>query len=234
LETAIEREKAFAGDAAHELRTPLALLKIELENAKANYDDPLLFSGIEQGVERLGHLVEQILVLHRHSPEMLMNEFEAMELGAITREVIADNYQLIENKQQHLELVASNHPAFIEGNRFAIRAMISNLLSNAIKYTPEGGQIRLTIESDLLKTVLKVEDSGMGIPEDKRDRVFDRFVRIHSASTNKVYGAGLGLAIVKQAAHLHDAKIAIENSAFASGTCFRVEFSTFHMTEEAQ
>jgi two-component system, OmpR family, sensor histidine kinase QseC len=223
LDGALEREKRFSADAAHELRTPIAALKIQLHNlAQEVGSGSESFRQLQQGVERMQHLVEQLLSLYRMTPSQFAAHCTRLDLLAVTQEVVARHYPLIEQKQQNVELEGTN--AFIIGERFAIETLLANLLANAIRYTPAGGNIRLRVETVNGKVSLTVADDGPGIPASEREQVFERFHRGVQAGEDRASGCGLGLTIVKHVAELHQADVAVGDSGFGTGAAFRVNF----------
>lgn len=224
LRMVIEREKQFTSDAAHELRTPISVLKIQLHNLSEEVpSESNSFIQLKSGVDRMQHLVEQLLCLYRTSPEEFSKHLTEVNLCSLAQEVIADLYPIFESKQQTLELSGEN--CTIEGNPFALTTLLQNLLNNANKYTPEGGNIKLSISKNATSIRLNIEDSGPGLPEELRDRIFERFFRADQPSQSAVSGCGLGLAIVKHIVDLHGAKIHVSPSSFTSGCAFVINFA---------
>ncbi len=223
LDDAFDREQRFASDAAHELRTPISVLKVHLHNLKQRLgegDEDIAL--LRAGIERMGHLIEQILALYRTSPDQASARFERLNLYKLAQNVIAGDFVIFENKQQTISLEGKS--AFIAGNRFALETMLQNLLSNANKYTPDGGEIRVTVQA-LEKTVeLKVEDSGPGIPADEYPRVFERFYRVHGDRHDSgELGCGLGLTIVSHIVELHHGQIQLGPSSLGQGLAVTIE-----------
>lgn len=224
LDASFEREKRFAADAAHELRTPISALKIHLHNLArdlpSRHHDLLQ---LEQATDRMGKLVEQILLLNRISPEQFTNGFRQIDLHALVQAYIADHYLPFEQKQHSIEL--EGDVAWLEGDRFSLETLVQNLLENACKYTPPGGQIRAAVESMDGNVRLIVEDSGPGIPPDQYERIFDRFYRLGGDQhASGEIGCGLGLSIVRHIAELHHASIAVSHSRFDTGLRVTVTF----------
>jgi two-component system sensor histidine kinase QseC len=222
LKNVLEREKRFATDAAHELRTPLATLKVTLHNLSQEIDsDNPNFLEMEASVYRIGHSIEQILALYRLMPENLQAELINLDLRKLTKAIIVESYDEFHNKQQKLELQAE--PIEITGNEFGINIMLRNLVDNAGKYTPEGGNISLVISEQGDYASILVEDSGPGIPEEFQQRVFDRFYRVSGdRNTSDVTGTGLGLSIVELIVHLHKGQIKLCRSERLGGLCVEV------------
>jgi two-component system sensor histidine kinase QseC len=238
LSLAFEREKHFASDAAHELRTPLSVLKINVHNLQqsvhgsvlASQDNNLAtlptlsFEQLEQSVERMAHVVDQILTLNRTNPEQILAESELLNLQALLQECISELYPDIANRGHDIEL--NSQPMAISGNRFAIGILLKNLIGNAAKYTPNNGRILVSCKQENTNVVLRVEDSGPGISPTEHARVFDRFYRVGGDSHHsKVFGCGLGLSIVKHIVELHHASIALSTSTLLMGLCVQVTFA---------
>lgn len=237
LSSAFEREKQFASNAAHELRTPLSVLKINVHNLQQSFNDAKLFQHdkntnqtpalpfeqLEQSVDRMAHVVDQILTLNRTNPEQMLAESETLNLQTLLQECISELYPYIASRGHEIEL--KSEPMTIMGNRFAIGILLKNLLGNAAKYTPDNGHILVTCQANKNSIVLRVEDSGPGIAPEEYARVFDRFYRVGGDSHNsKIFGCGLGLSIVKHIVELHQAKINLSRSKALSGLCVDVVF----------
>ena len=227
LQTSLLREKQFASDAAHELRTPISALKVQVYNLAQERStergaDAGLVGELEQTVERLEHIVEQILDLYRSSPDQFNASFEPLDLSSLAREVLAEEFAAFDRKGQQLEF--QGQPCRIAGDRFALKTLLRNLLSNANKYTPRGGQVLVTVAERGDTVRLTVADSGPGIPQDQYQSVFARFYRIgRDRHPSGETGCGLGLAIVKRLVELHRASISITPSGLATGAAFHVD-----------
>lgn len=217
LRLAYDRERRFASDAAHELRTPIAALKVGIYNLeKNNVAGEEILKPINDSINKLANAVEQILILHKLSPDTLNNSIESFDITEITQEIIINLYDLISEKDQQVDLIASDTNYF--GSRFGIQTLIKNLIENSIKYTPIKGKIRIKIEKHNDQVRIEVEDSGPGIPESDRDRIFDRFYRVGGdRHSSKVNGSGLGLSIVKDIVALHRGNISVDQSMDLGG-----------------
>jgi two-component system sensor histidine kinase QseC len=224
LDASFEREKRFAADAAHELRTPISVLKVQLHNLLRDADsDTTQLISLQAAVERMGHSVEQVLMLYRTTPEQFAASVEQLDMAGLARQVIAELYPQLEGRQQQIELLADKAP--MQGDAFAIRTLLTNLIENAIKYSGAGGEIRVGVERVSEGVKLTVEDSGPGIPADQYDKVFQRFYRVSSDRQGAtVPGSGIGLAIVQHVAEIHGATISLSGSGFATGLAVTVEF----------
>lgn len=226
LKSSFQREKRFASDAAHELRTPISAIKIHLHNlSKTIPNEDHSFKQLQSSVDRMGHLVEQILALNRTSHEKYVTRFKTVDIYNLTQEVIVREYKQFDKKNMQIALEGEH--CNIEGDPFALDVLVQNLLSNACKYTPEGGSVLVTIHCDKSNATFQVEDSGPGVPEQQYERLFDRFYRLNGdCHDSGTIGCGLGLAIVKQIVDLHHAKISLSHSSFPSGLLVNIIFST--------
>jgi two-component system sensor histidine kinase QseC len=224
LDAAFEREKRFAADAAHELRTPISVLKVQLHNLLRDVDgDATQLRSLQAAVERMGHSVEQVLMLYRTTPDQFAASLVQLDLASLARQVIAALYPQLEAKHQQIELLADRAP--MQGDAFAIQTLLTNLIENASKYSGENGEIRVVVGRTNAGIKLTVEDSGPGIPADQYDKVFQRFYRVGSDRHNSgVPGTGIGLAIVQHIAEIHGATISLGGSVFATGLAVNVEF----------
>ncbi|MEH6610689.1 MAG: ATP-binding protein [Halioglobus sp.] len=221
LSAAFEREKHFASHAAHELRTPLSVLKVHLHNLAedlpADHSD---LAHANAGLARMHHLVEQILDLNRTNPELIKARFEPVELHKLAQQVTARAWPEFSTREQTLSL--QGEPAYILGDPVMLETLLTNLLENAKKYTPEGGEILVHAYPDDNRVALIVEDSGPGIEESERARVFERFYRSEQEFSG-ANGSGLGLAIVQHIAQVHGASIALGESSLG-GLRVMIEF----------
>lgn len=228
LSGAFEREKRFASDVAHELRTPLAVLDVTLHNVDTEWQktrtaSPQAIDALRQGVDRMRQLIEQILLLNRTHPDHFQAKTEPLDWAIVCRHVVAELYDQIDARSQQIS-VEGEESLIVKGDAFAMQILVSNLVGNASKYTPPGGEIRLTLRHHAGMAILDVEDSGPGIPAGERERVFERFYRVggdrHPSGTP---GAGLGLAIVRDIVSLHGGRIRLGASSLASGLKVSVE-----------
>ncbi len=221
---ALERERHLTADAAHELRTPVSALKVHAYNLSQELGDG--HTGVRhlrQGLDRLAHLTEQLLQLHKASSERLGKRFETVDLYVLAQQAIARQFSNIELKTQEVELLGMT--VTIRGDRLALELMLDNLLVNANKYTPVGGVIQLKVTSNTGGACMSVSDNGPGVPSEECERIFERFYRAGGDSHDSgVSGCGLGLAIVQKVAVLHGASVTAETSEFSSGLCVRLCF----------
>ncbi|MEW6996085.1 ATP-binding protein [Colwelliaceae bacterium BS250] len=248
LDDAFLREKRFASDVAHELRTPISVIKLNSHNLKSellklpehnldleqtkqlmlninvNLDD------LEVGIVRMASVVEQILLLNRTNPEYFSANFTTINLQKLAQQVISRLYVDIDSKQQQIELDADK--AYVLGDEFSLGILLQNIIGNASKYCENHSKIKVTISSQTIQqntiVTLSVEDSGAGIAEHDMDKVLQRFYRAEINNNNKqkhIIGSGLGLAIVKQISELHKAKLTLSKSTDLGGLKVTVCFS---------
>lgn len=224
LQDAFEREKRFTADAAHELRTPLAALNTFTQialRAKTPEERKEALLKVLSGVNRGTHVVQQLLTLSRMVPEATINEPALMDLSKEATEIAAQLAPEAIAKNIDLELISTDEPPMIIGNSTAIGILIRNLVDNAIRYSPPESQISIMIEKNSEQVILRVVDNGPGIPEELRERVFERFFRVIG---NQATGSGLGLSIVLQIARLHHATIELKTPANGKGLDFQIHF----------
>lgn len=225
LASAFERNKRFTADAAHELKTPLAALSTQTQvalRATTPEDRKAALLKVLASVNRSTHMVQQLLTLSRMDPEASFMNPERIQLGRLATEVAALLAPEAIAKNIDLELVNPESEAVILGNPTYISILIRNLVDNAIRYNNEHGFVKINIEEDDEHTILSVSDDGPGIPEELRERVFERFYRIIG---NKSTGSGLGLGIVAQIIQLHRAELELKTPANGKGIEFRVLFN---------
>lgn len=220
LNEAFNREKRFASDAAHELRTPLSVLKINIHNMGKDLEDNKQshesLAQLKHGVDRMAHVIEQILLLNRTSPETFQSKFKELDLHTLCHNVISELYPDISVNDHQIEYVGK--PILINGDEFSMMTLLQNLISNAIKYTENGSLIRVSLAEVGNNIYLCVEDSGNGLNESEFERVFDRFYRVGGDQHNSnIIGCGLGLSIVQHIVDLHGASIKLAKSKSLGG-----------------
>jgi two-component system OmpR family sensor kinase len=227
LAAALDTQKAFVADAAHELRTPLAAVHIQSQLVARARDDVTrqeALSDLQAGVTRATRLAEQLLALARAEPDGHAAS-TAVDLHALLEESVMARVALAQQRNVDLGIETSE-PASVTGDAEALRVMLNNLLDNAMKYTPPGGRVDVSLKVESGHPVVRIADTGPGIPVEERERVFDRFYRV-GASANRartdVAGSGLGLAIVKRIARQLNAEVTLGESP-AGGLLVTVQF----------
>lgn len=218
LSEAFEREQRFAADAAHELRTPLAALKINLHNHAQNIQTPdENVIAVQASAKRMEASIEQILSLYKLTPETFRRTLTSCNIKSVAQTSLIDIFPALEAKQQNIEL--NGDDIKVEADEFSLSMLMKNLIENAIKYTPPSGNILVTIKDlDQDNISIIVEDSGPGIPKADYSRVFDRFYRVgRDRHASGVIGSGLGLSIVSHIVRLHNGEIKLSQSQSLGG-----------------
>lgn len=226
LKHAFERNKQFSADAAHELRTPLAALKTQVQvalKATNDLDRQSALAKVVQGVDRSSHVVAQLLMLSRLGQEEELNDIHPVDLHKLTVEILTFLVPVALEKNIDIDLSSPPPHCIILGNDAALGILIRNIVDNAIRYTPTNGFVHVALLNQGSEIILRVTDSGPGIPPELRERVFERFYRILGSKTS---GSGLGLAIVSQIAELHHATIVLGTPDNGKGLQFDVIFKT--------
>jgi two-component system OmpR family sensor kinase len=225
---AFDAQKSFVGDAAHELRSPLAALRLQAQSLQRASDDAtraVAVGRLTAGIDRAVRLVEQLLVLARQQASAATGiKLQPVNLSEIARLAMEDTASAAQARQIDLGLGHADDGE-IAGQAETLRILVRNLVDNAIKYTPPGGIVDLEVHRCAGRLVLTVDDNGPGIPEQDRERVLDRFYRVAGTETT---GSGLGLAIVKSIAELHGATLSLAPSQRLGGLRVEVGFPTRH------
>jgi two-component system OmpR family sensor kinase/two-component system sensor histidine kinase QseC len=216
LNAAFQTQRAFVADAAHELRSPLTALSLELQLLERAPDEAArreAHANLKAAVGRAIHLVEQLLTLARNEPREAVAELSAIALERAVADGVADAHALA--AARHIDLSLDAQPALVRGDAEALRTLVRNLVDNAVRYTPEGGRVRVRTRAGsraggrIEPVLIEVADSGPGIPADDRARLFDRFYRRVGSPEG---GSGLGLAIVKAIADRHEAEVRLRDA----------------------
>jgi two-component system sensor histidine kinase TctE len=221
LQTLISGQRRFIADASHQLRTPLTVLKTQAELAMRELDrhpnDPRAWQDMREIVASIAgttdatvHLANRLLTLARAEHGVAESGVAPVSLTSITRQVGLEYALMAVKKQIDLSFDAGED-LMVDGSALLLHELVSNLLDNAIHYTPAGGKVTLRVRYDSVaqRALLQVEDSGMGIAAEDRERVFSAFYRAPSAQQQNPSGAGLGLSIVRDIASSHGAQIVL-------------------------
>jgi signal transduction histidine kinase len=212
LGAAFGKQRAFVADAAHELRSPLTALSLQLQLLDRAPDETARKAAQErlgQAVERATHLVGQLLTLARNEPEGPPARLAPIVLEASVRDGIADLGALAAERGVELALEVASSPTVL-GDADALRILVRNLVDNAVRYSPRGTKVEVRVFTRDGAGGLEVDDAGPGIPPQERERAFDRFYRRTGSAQG---GSGLGLAIVKAIAERHGARVSLGESA---------------------
>jgi two-component system, OmpR family, sensor histidine kinase TctE len=221
----MQAQQRFIADAAHQLRTPLAGLKMQAQLALRETDPAALhhaLNNVASGVDRSNRLVTQMLALAR-AEALDRQSFVAVDLEALVRQLSEDWFDRAVDRQIDFGYEAEGEARTL-GNEFLLRELISNLIDNALRYTPAGGRVTARVLPLGDFVIVEVEDTGIGISEADTELVFEPFYRVDDSHSE---GSGLGLAIVRQIAELHRANVSLRPNIKERGSVARVVFPAF-------
>ena len=227
LGDALAAQRRFTADAAHELRTPLAAVRLQVELAERAQDSAaraMALTELKAGVDRAARLVEQLLTMARFEPEAPGDTAARVDLTPIVNDALITRAAVAEEKR--IDMGSARSAAVpVRGDSSGLAMLLANLLDNALRYTPAGGRIDVAVDDVAGCAVLSVTDTGPGIPAAERERVFERFHRGSSASAaNDANGSGLGLSIVRRIADAHAATVTLDDGAGGRGLVVSVRF----------
>ena len=226
LERLDKTRNQFVSNASHELKTPLATMKIMLETMMYQPDMPSELRGefmadINHEIDRLTGIISDLLVLTRMDNKEEMSH-ETVNMSELTEETVRLLMPAAE-KRNHTLTDDVEPDLLLEGDRIKLNQILYNLMDNAIKYTPEGGRIDVSLKEENGDLVWRVRDNGIGIPEEDQEHIFERFYRVDKARSRETGGTGLGLSIVRQMVKMHGGTISV-NSRPGEGSEFVVTF----------
>lgn len=216
LGKALDGQRKFIADAAHELRTPLAAVQLQtqlLMRSVSNEERSQAAMQIRAGTARASHLVAQLLTLARMEPDEWQRPLTEVDLSTLMRSVVIEHAAMAQSREIDLG-VSQDEPVFLVGDAESLRVMFSNLVDNAIRYTPNHGQVDVSLKMIGTLAVFEVQDNGKGIPEADRDQVFDRFYR---RPGTREQGSGLGLAIVQEVVTRHGGEVLLMDGDQGTG-----------------
>lgn len=234
LSEAFEIQRQFTANAAHELRTPLALMQVQLDlynSASHPGNDADTLQTIKMVTEQNDKLNRMVKTLLDMSELQTVGRDDKIILDAIVEEVLADLEPLAVEK--NIKLIGKCEDATMIGSDILIYRLVYNLVENAIKYNHPLGQVTVTAYQRNKHVYLSVEDTGSGIPKELRERVFEPFFRVDKSRSRKLGGVGLGLAFVREIVRVHDGSICIK-SGKTGGTIFEVTFAQHSMSKNKQ
>ena len=234
LSDAFEIQRQFTANAAHELRTPLALMQVQLDlynSASHPGNDADTLQTIKMVTEQNDKLNRMVKTLLDMSELQTVGRDDKIILDAIVEEVLADLEPLAVEK--NIKLIGKCEDATMIGSDILIYRLVYNLVENAIKYNHPLGQVTVTACQRNKHVYLSVEDTGSGIPKELRERVFEPFFRVDKSRSRKLGGVGLGLAFVREIVRVHDGSICIK-SGKTGGTIFEVTFAQHSMSKNKQ
>ena len=222
LSDAFEIQRQFTANAAHELRTPLALMQVQLDLYHSNShpdndaDTVQMIKMVTEQNDRLNKMVKTLLDM---SELQTVGRDDEIILDALVDEVLEDLEPLAEGK--NIRLIGKCKDITMVGSDILIYRLVYNLVENAIKYNHSGGQVTVTADRKEKHVYLSVEDTGAGIPEELKERVFEPFFRVDKSRSRELGGVGLGLALVREIVRVHDGSIAVKSNP-SGGTIFEV------------
>jgi len=229
VEKQMGAQRRFIANAAHQLRTPLTVLNMQATYALREADQAeraTALTAIQGGTRRLAHLAGQLLTLSRASPGSRRPRFDPVDLAAIARQVLESLAALAIDRRIDLGLEVAEAPV-VTGDETMLREMLVNLVDNALRYTPAGGSVTVSLLQERSLAILRVQDTGPGIPADERDHVFERFYRRQENATPEqpTEGSGLGLAIVKEVIDAAGGKITLSDPPDGAGLVVEVRLA---------
>lgn len=222
LSAAFEIQRQFTANAAHELRTPLALMQVQLDLYHSNRhpgndaDTVQMIKMVTEQNDRLNKMVKTLLDM---SELQTVGRDDEIVLDALVDEVLEDLEPLAEGK--NIRLIGKCKDITMVGSDILIYRLVYNLVENAIKYNHSGGQVTVTADRKEKHVYLSVEDTGAGIPEELKERVFEPFFRVDKSRSRELGGVGLGLALVREIVRVHDGSITVKSNP-SGGTIFEV------------
>jgi heavy metal sensor kinase len=225
LQSAFEQMKDFSASMAHELKTPLTIMKGEAELALAKplsgkETQRLLTTYLEE-VVRMSRIVDDLLTLAKAEAGQISITRQPVKLDELVQELYEDAVILSTSKQLRVELV-KNESAVVEGDEVRLRQLLRALIANAVQYTDPGGAIRITCRCEQAGVYVDIEDTGIGIPRESLSKIFQRFYRVEEARSRAGGGSGLGLSLAKWIAEAHGGTISVQ-STLGKGSRFTVQ-----------
>ena len=224
LESSFDQVKQFSNDVSHELKTPLTIIKGEIEVAlrknRPFEEYKELLKSVNSETDKLENIINNLLFLSKMDIENIRKTFKTVQFDEILLETY-EEFETITQKKKITLILKKIQKTNLKGKRDLLKHLFRNLIDNAVKYTPKNGKVEIILEKRNNYAKFIISDSGIGIPKSSLSRIFDRFYRVDSARSNETGGTGLGLSIVKRVIDVHSGKIEVK-SELHKGTTFIV------------
>jgi heavy metal sensor kinase len=229
LEQSVHRIKEFSSDVSHELKTPLTIMRGEMDvvmrRVRDREDYEKAFASVYEEVKKLETIIDDLLFLSQADLEQSRAVFNKTPLYEILINEVEKMKKLADRKNVRF-IIKEIEALYINGDALLLERLIMNLIDNAVKYTPGGGEIAVSLKKDSDHALLKLQDNGIGIPGESLPYIFNRFYRVDKSRANRSRSSGLGLSIVRQVAILHGAEVNIESET-GKGTRVTVRLPIF-------
>ena len=226
LEQSVIKLKQFSSDASHDLKTPLTIIRGEIEIAlrknRSTKDYIKTLTSVQEEAGKLETIIDNLLFLSRIDSPSQRLSLKIVPLDEVILNVF-EKAEHLANKKGIIFIIGEMEPTLIRGDNILLNRLLMNILDNAIKYTPTGGRVDIALEKASKNVSLKVHDTGIGIPVESLPYIFDRFYQVDKSRSQRSQGSGLGLSIVKKIADIHSALIDVK-SEVNQGTLFQVIF----------
>jgi two-component system OmpR family sensor kinase len=214
--------RRFVADASHELRTPLTSIRgfAELSRQKGGTPDPNTLRRIEDEAKRMGLLVDDLLLLARLDQQRPL-KMDPVDLLPIAADALHNAQAVQPDRPISLKLLPDSEAPVVQGDESRLRQVLGNLIGNALNHTPHDGPITVSVGTRGQEAILEVTDTGPGLDDEQKGRVFERFYRADSARARSTGGSGLGLSIVAALVAAHQGKVTVADNS-PSGAIFTV------------
>jgi signal transduction histidine kinase len=226
IERADQQKNRFLSMLAHELRNPLAPIRSAVDvlrlRRQSQEDIDWARDVIDRQVTHLVRLVDDLLDISRITLGKIRLQLEPVEASELVTAAVEVSRPLIEKHSHHLATELPDEPIWLTGDRARLTQVLSNLLNNAAKYTPAGGNISFSLKQEADEAVFRVRDTGIGIPPNMLDRVFDMFIQVENSLDRAQGGLGIGLTLVRELVNMHQGSISVTSEGNGQGCEFVV------------